>query len=407
MNKKEATKIIGEIQLLHQPTGVVRLGDFLLQQFSIPIWTEFQAAVAFVKRSGMKHFSGALHDFAHRARVRICVGIDCGGTSFEGLRELINCVNKEGELFAFHNENTSTFHPKVYLFRNEEKAIVVVGSGNLTEGGLFTNYEAGLALSLVLHEDANREFVGKVERMLSGWCDESTGMSKRLDVAVLEDLKANGYVVEEGRTVPGDVEEGTRIGRRREKAQTMFSRCPVRRAPRPPEQRVDVQVQVPQIDSSSESQTLAATGFVMTLQRTDVGTGQISPDTSRRSPEIFVPLAARDQDPDFWGWPAKFSPDPIKAGKMDRRGVTMKLGTEVIEVNMMTWPDKHDFRLRNERLRSAGNIGDLLRVEKTVKEQGFEYYVEIIPQGTSQYQNYLSVCVNSVRNSDKRWGYYI
>ena len=50
--------------------------------------------------------------------------------------------------------------------------------------------------------------------------------------------------------------------------------------------------------------------FAMTLQNTDVGKGQTTPGTSRRSPEIYIPLIARNFAPDFWGWPNKFIEDP-------------------------------------------------------------------------------------------------
>ena len=99
--------------------------------------------------------------------------------------------------------------------------------------------------------------------------------------------------------------------------------------------------------------------------------------------------------------------DPRTPGKLDRHGVRMRLASEVINVNMMTWPAKHDFRLRSESLRSAGNIGDILRLERAVDPNAdYEYYAEVIPQGTTQHPVYLALCRNSVRNSQKRYGYY-
>ena len=93
---------------------------------------------------------------------------------------------------------------------------------------------------------------------------------------------------------------------------------------------------------------------MMTLQKTDVGVGQTTAGTSKRSPEIFVPLEARDAEPGFWNWQDGFVEDPERQGKFDRRGVRMRVGNEIIEVNMMTWPVKHDFRLRSKVLRSLG-----------------------------------------------------
>ena len=74
----------------------------------------------------------------------------------------------------------------------------------------------------------------------------------------------------------------------------------------------------------------------MTLQKTDVGTGQTTPGTSRRSPEIFIPLVARDAEPDFWGWDELFVDDPNKLGKKDRNNVKMRLGGEVISIILST-----------------------------------------------------------------------
>ena len=144
----------------------------------------------------------------------------------------------------------------------------------------------------------------------------------------------------------------------------------------------------------------------MTLQRTDVGHGQTTEGTARRSPEIFIPLTARDAAPRFWGWPELFVEDPEKPGKMDRRGVRMRIGGDEATVNMMTWPDKHDFRLRSEALRRAGRVGDILRIERVEGENNFDYYVEIIPSGTSEYQRRLAQCTGTAPRSPKRFGYY-
>ncbi|MGI8966786.1 MAG: hypothetical protein ACR2H1_11970, partial [Limisphaerales bacterium] len=55
-------------------------------------------------------------------------------------------------------------------------------------------------------------------------------------------------------------------------------------------------------------------------------------------------------------------------------------------------PDKKDYRLRNEVLRNAGNVGDVLRIELTDGKAGFDYYVEVIPPGTSLFEQYAALC---------------
>ncbi len=168
--------------------------------------------------------------------------------------------------------------------------------------------------------------------------------------------------------------------------------------------KVEILKQTP--DSEPVEESVTATGFVMILQNTDMGRGQKTKGASARSPEIFIPLAARNFFPEFWGWQERFAEDPTKPGKFDRWKVPCRLGGEIIEINMMTWPVKHDFRLRSQRLRSAGSPGDILRLERTGPESGFDYYVEIIPQGTSAFEQYSELCKEKVHNSLKRWGYY-
>ena len=85
----------------------------------------------------------------------------------------------------------------------------------------------------------------------------------------------------------------------------------------------------------------------------------------------------------------------------------MRVSTEIVEVNMMTWPIKHDFRLRNETLRSAGKVGDIIRLERAEGARAYDYNAEVIPRESTEYEYYDSVCTEEVRNSRKRWGYYI
>jgi HKD family nuclease len=409
------------VKFIVQPDQQPRLGDYLLDHFGQEGWTSFRAAVAFVKRSGVRHIANALKEFCARARVQISVGIDLGGTSAEGLKALLDSLQGTGNIWVFHNDNNSTFHPKVYLFKKDNQADILVGSGNLTEGGLYTNYEASLSMSLDLSNPVDVQLLSNIENTLDIWSQPAAGTAVRLTLEVLEQLVGNGDVLPEAQA--REEEERARsiaLGIRPVR-ESLFQRVPVRRAPpapspissEPEEELLEenIQLQTPEPVAAQDGNFA---GFVMTLQRTDVGVGQTSAGTSRRSPEIFIPLAARDYDPKFWGWPDLFTQDPNwngpvdgeGCGKMDRFDVPMRLGGETILVTIWYNPNKHDIRIRSETLRSAGNVGDILRLERATGEQGFAYYVEIIPQGTSQYPNYLSLCTNVVRNSQKQWGYY-
>jgi hypothetical protein len=143
----------------------------------------------------------------------------------------------------------------------------------------------------------------------------------------------------------------------------------------------------------------------MTLLKTDVGRGQTTQGAAARSPEVFIPLAARNLHPAFWGWPDKFDEDPTLEGKFDRVGVPFAVNGHPAAVNMMTWPVKHDFRLRSEALRSGGNIGDILLLERS-EAPGLEYIATFVTAGTAEHAELLSACDTPVQNSTRRFGYF-
>ena len=173
------------MEFIHQPAPSHRLGDYLKANLSEP-WTHFRAAVAFVKRSGTRHIAAAVSTFAQTSHVEIVSGIDHRGTSAERLRDLLDAVAPDGRVIVFHNRLPMTFHPKVYLFKSPRSAEVLIGSGNLTEGGLFTNYEASLRLRLDLADPDQTAILQSIEHVLDVWADSSSGTAYMLD----EDLLA-------------------------------------------------------------------------------------------------------------------------------------------------------------------------------------------------------------------------
>ncbi len=220
---------------LSQPHGQ-RLGDLLIGRLRDPAWQVFRAAVAFVKRSGVKHLVAELRSFAASAQVRMAVGVDLGGTSVEGLTALLDALEGWGSIWVVHNENGSTFHTKIYLFKSDVRAELIVGSGNLTEGGLFDNYEASLGLALDLTREDDRALLAQVEAVLDSYEDVTSGTSITLTRDTLERLVAQGYVPVEAysrRAEEGAPELGPDADEE-ESADALFERVPVPLPPRTP-----------------------------------------------------------------------------------------------------------------------------------------------------------------------------
>jgi hypothetical protein len=124
----------------------------------------------------------------------VIVGIDIQNTTREGLQALLDLEQYgQCETFVYHNEAGSIFHPKLYLFRNEEEARLIVGSNNITQSGLYVNVEAGLQVDT----DVNADVVAQTLDALSSWKDTTSRLAIRLDRDFLARLSGEGYVPDE------------------------------------------------------------------------------------------------------------------------------------------------------------------------------------------------------------------
>jgi len=74
-----------------------------------------------------------------------------------------------------------TFHPKVYLFKSDKAADLLIGSGNMTEGGIYSNYEASVRLRMDLANADQAAFIKKIEDVLDQWADLTKGSARILE----------------------------------------------------------------------------------------------------------------------------------------------------------------------------------------------------------------------------------
>ena len=180
----------------NQPLSV-RFGTELLrhvdERSSIETyWDRLDVAVAWVRASGVTYLSDSLTTFLRNGgHLSFVVGIDLKNTTREGLQELLDLENHgASETYVYHNEAGSVFHPKLYLFRNEEEARLIVGSNNMTASGLYTNVEAGLQVDTELQATV----IAQAVEALDSWRDTTTGLTIKLDASLLSQLSAEGYL---------------------------------------------------------------------------------------------------------------------------------------------------------------------------------------------------------------------
>ncbi|WQT66675.1 NgoFVII family restriction endonuclease [Helicobacter pylori] len=105
-------------------------------------------AVAFLKYSGVEIIRDALINSLEKgAEFEIIVGLDFKTTDSKSIRFLLD-LNKTYKKLKFYcygdKENNKTdivFHPKIYMFDNGKEKTSIIGSANLTKGGLENNFE--------------------------------------------------------------------------------------------------------------------------------------------------------------------------------------------------------------------------------------------------------------------------
>lgn len=96
---------------------------------------EILVASAMLTMDGLRYFDNRKEE----CDLKMLVGIDLP-TQPKALQRLLD----EGISTRVHNIKEQFFHPKVYLFRKDEKWTGYVGSGNCTGGGVETNLEMTL-----------------------------------------------------------------------------------------------------------------------------------------------------------------------------------------------------------------------------------------------------------------------
>lgn len=131
------------MELMNQPFSG-QLGNRLIEFLESPDYHSLNIFVAFAKNSGVLRIKNFLNKFRKRGGVvNAYVGVDLGGTSYEALTALLLCTDS---LNIVHSETSQTFHPKIYQFLGNNNGVIVIGSHNLTSGGLWTNFESSLII---------------------------------------------------------------------------------------------------------------------------------------------------------------------------------------------------------------------------------------------------------------------
>ena len=314
--------------------GLVPVGEYLkdLLEHSEPRRSTLNLCVAYAKETFLEPGLPDFQTFVNQGgSVEAIIGVDSKGTSHVALSNLSKIVPLNN-LLVYHNPADGTFHPKFYIFRSKSKASIIVGSSNLTAGGLADNFELNVTIELELRNtEEKRVFRSAVDLFRS---IKRSPSCVPFSQSVLQGLVKSGALSEK-RAEPDALSR--KLANR---LSSFFKGTPHTKVHR------------------RRPKGAISYAFVMPLSEHDV--------SGKREPYFLIPIAARNENPAFWGWPRRFAKSE-RGGFPERRfKLTFRhRGSQTGEDSRMYYVDgKKEFRFKCKRVHGLGvaKAGSLVKV---------------------------------------------
>ena len=333
------------------------VGEEIARALNSGKYSNFKAAVAYARNSGISRICNELADFAgNGGKISIIAGIDQGNTSYQALVNLKTFA--KDDLFIHHDRNFDiTFHPKIYLFGNSQIEKIILGSSNLTAGGFYLNYEANISVRLGSSENAKR-----LRRQVADyWSDLLNDKNtKRCAPALLNKLLENGSIADE-------------------RAQKPFKEIIEKISSGSPFEARELRTMPPAVESRTEVPALKEK-FAMTLSSFDVSERSLDP-------VLLIPIAALRTRPGFWNFPAFYTysetgyPQLYAVAEVRVDGAILKDQ----HIRIYYYEKKSEFRLKCEVIKRTGDEGDIILIRK-YPTRPLEFEIELLRRNSIEYE---------------------
>lgn len=188
-------------------------GEALRRLFDCPNVESVLVSVAFATEAGVSILETHLAPYSDRAKV--FVGIRNDTTSYQALIRLHGIAT---HLFAVDTgSRTVIFHPKIYLVRGSKHARLLIGSANLTLGGLNNNIEAGMLVEFDLENITDKSLVDETEKCFVTCVAEYPNHIVRVGgTASLDEMLSAGRLVDELDVDYQDISESGSVSKKYE-----------------------------------------------------------------------------------------------------------------------------------------------------------------------------------------------
>jgi len=145
---------MAELDFILQAVTTANHAASIRELLRLPNPTQAVMSVAFAKEAGLEAVEAAIKPLA--AKAKFFVGIRNGITSIQAVKRLLAM---KVELYAVDTGSRHIlFHPKLYFAANANQAAVIIGSANLTFGGLHNNIELSARVKLDFANAADNKF---------------------------------------------------------------------------------------------------------------------------------------------------------------------------------------------------------------------------------------------------------
>lgn len=175
--------------------SVDAVGNHLMNFLGQKDFDSFTGISAFASESGVyglaQYLNTARSNFKN---LNLVVGVDLEGTSKEALEEIL-ALNING--YIFYQKEQPVFHPKIYLFEGAKEFRLIIGSSNLTRGGLFTNVESSVMIEFNSSDKEGLTLLAELKGYYKSLFDFSDPNLFKITANVIADFYSDGIIPDE------------------------------------------------------------------------------------------------------------------------------------------------------------------------------------------------------------------